>query len=185
MDTARLSLVLQRTAAGDAEALAELYRHFHRRVLGLCRYLLGSEHEAEDAANDIFARLQGAMRTYDRSLPFPRWLLSVANNHCLDLLRKRRAERRVFEAASSQAPEPPTPGPSPLQELLSAEAQGAVRAAVAVLPERYRVPLVMRYYSDFSYEEIAAALGLTRSNVAILIFRGKRELRGALARKLA
>lgn len=183
MDAPRLSLVLERTIAGDSDAFAELYRHFHPRVLRLCRYLLGSEHEAEDAANDVFARLEAAMKTYDLSLPFPRWLLSVASNHCLDLLRRRRSERRVFEVVSPVAPEAATPGPSPFEELLSAEAQETLRAALATLPERYRVPLALRYYNDFSYDEIAAALGQTRSNVAVLIFRAKKELRAILARK--
>ena len=48
--------------------------------------------------------------------------------------------------------------------------------------ERYRLPLVLRYYNDLSYDEIAATLGLTRANVAVLIFRAKQELRAKLAK---
>ena len=74
MDEAALSAVLQRAGAGDAKAFDAVYRHFHPRVLGLCRYLLGSRTEAEDAASGVFARLPKAMKSYDASLPFPRWL---------------------------------------------------------------------------------------------------------------
>lgn len=181
MDETTLRGVVEKAAAGDQDSLAALYGEFHRRVFGLCRYLLGSEMDAEDAASDIFTRLPKAVQSYDSSYAFPRWLLSVASNHCVDLLRKRRTEQRVFEPAEDTAVEYPAVEPSPLQELLTAESRDAVRAAVATMPERYRVPLALRYYNELSYDEIGAALGETRNNVATLIFRAKKELRAALS----
>jgi RNA polymerase sigma-70 factor (ECF subfamily) len=181
MDDATLSALVKRAGAADGEALAALYRHFHRRVLGLCRYLLGSETEAEDAASDVFARLPRAMNSYDSSLPFPRWLMSVTSHYCVDLLRKRNVEKRLFEPAQAGEPEPASSTPSPLQEVLSAEARNEVRKAVGALPERYRLPLALRYYNELSYDEIAATLDLTRAHVATLIFRAKQELRRALS----
>jgi RNA polymerase sigma-70 factor, ECF subfamily len=182
MDEAALSTVLNRAGAGDVEAFDALYRHFRPRVFGLCRYLLGSSVEAEDAASEVFTRLPKAMKSYDRSLPFPRWLSSVTSHYCVDLLRRRQVEKRMFEPGEADTFAPAGAQASPLEELLSAEARDAVRAAIEALPERYRVPLVLRYYNDFGYDEIAAALELTRANVATLIFRAKKELRGALSR---
>ena len=72
MDEATLKLLVQRADANDAGALADLYREFRPRVFGLCRYMLGSREEAEDATSEIFARLERAMKSYDASLPFPR-----------------------------------------------------------------------------------------------------------------
>jgi RNA polymerase sigma-70 factor, ECF subfamily len=69
-----------------------------------------------------------------------------------------------------------------LQEMLSLEARESVQQAIETLGERYRLPLVLRYYNDLSYDEIAATLGLTRANVAVLIFRAKQELRAKLAK---
>jgi RNA polymerase sigma-70 factor, ECF subfamily len=181
MDETTLREVVERAAAGDRDSLAALYGEFHRRVFGLCRYVLGSEMEAEDAASDIFTRLPKALQSYDSSYPFPRWLLSVASNHCVDLLRKRCTEQKVFEPAGDGVFEHAGAEPSPLQELLTTESCDAVRAAVAAMPERYRVPLALRYYNELSYDEIAAALGETRNNVATLIFRAKKELRSALS----
>jgi RNA polymerase sigma-70 factor (ECF subfamily) len=181
VDDTTLSALVKRAGAADKEALAALYRHFHRRVFGLCRYLLGSETEAEDAASDVFIRLPRAMNSYDTSLPFPRWLMSVTTHHCLDLLRKRKVESRLFDPAEADAPEPVSARPSPLQEVLTAESRDKVRRAVAALPERYRLPLTLRYYNEMSYDEIAATLELTRAHVATLIFRAKKELRQALA----
>ncbi len=69
-----------------------------------------------------------------------------------------------------------------MQGLLSNEERDKVREAIAALPERHRVPLVLRYYNELSYHEIGAALNLNRAHVATLIFRGKKELRRVLAR---
>ena len=181
LDDATLGALVKRAGAADKEALATLYRHFHRRVFGLCRYLLGSESEAEDASSEVFTRLPRAMNSYDTSLPFPRWLMSVTSHYCVDLLRKRKVESRLFEPAEASAPEPVSATPSPLQEILTAESRDRVRRAVTALPERYRLPLALRYYNELSYDEIAATLELTRPHVATLIFRAKQELRRALS----
>ena len=55
-----------------------------------------------------------------------------------------------------------------------------VEAAIEALPENYRIPLVLKYYGELSYDEIAEQLGTTRNNVAVLLYRAKRELRGSV-----
>jgi RNA polymerase sigma-70 factor, ECF subfamily len=166
----------------EQDFFAGLYREFHPGVLRLCQYMLGSREEAEDAANEVFVRLPRAIETYDNNQPFSRWLTRVASNYCVDLLRMRRSEQRVLTPADPEAPEPAAPAISPLQELLSHEEKEAVRDAIDRLPEQYRVPLVLRYYHELSYDEIAHDLGLSRAHVATLIFRAKGELRRILTR---
>ena len=183
MEGLGLESVIERAQGHDAEALGEIYRHYFRRVFGLCRYLLNSREGAEDATSEVFLKLQRTIESYDGSIPFPRWLLRVAGNHCIDALRRRQRGLKVFvevedgaaviEAASSQ--------PSPLGALLSAQERAQVRDTIARLPENYRVPLILRYYGELSYDEIAHELGLERNNVAALIFRAKQELRRKLA----
>ncbi len=164
------------------EAFADLFQSFHPRVLGICRRFLGS-YEAEDASIEIFLRLPKAVRTYDSAMPFSHWLSSVAGHYCVDLLRKRRSEQRIFQPANPEGPEAAAPLASPLQELLRTEEQKAVREALARLPERYRLPLVMQYYEDLSHRAIARKLGLSCANVKTLIFRAKQELRSILSHK--
>jgi RNA polymerase sigma-70 factor (ECF subfamily) len=182
MEGLDLERVIERARGHDAEALAEIYRRYVRRVIGLCRYMLGSRESAEDATGEIFLKLQRSIESYDGSIPFPRWLLRVAGNQCIDVLRRRQRGRKVFmdvadgaavmEAASSE--------PSPLGAVISMEERVQVRDTIARLPENYRVPLVLRYYSEMSYDEIAQQLDLERNNVAALIFRAKQELRRRL-----
>jgi len=98
-------------------------------------------------------------------------------------LRRRQRGLKVFvevedgsavtEAASSE--------PSPLGAVISMQERAQVRDTIARLPENYRVPLILRYYGELSYDEIAQELGLERNYVAALIFRAKQELRRRLA----
>ena len=185
MEGQDLESVIERAQGHDVEALGEIYRRYVRRVFGLCRYLLDSRESAEDATSEVFLKLQHSIESYDGSVPFPRWLLRVAGNQCIDFLRRRKRGRQVFvevedgaatlEAASSE--------PSPLGAVICAEERAQVRDAITRLPENYRVPLVLRYYSELSYDEIAQQLDLRRNYVAALIFRAKRELRRNLADK--
>jgi len=183
MEGLDLESVLERAQGHDADALGEIHHRYVRRVFGLCRYMLDSRESAEDATSEVFLKLQRSIESYDGSIPFPRWLLRVAGNQCIDVLRRRRRERQVIvdvedgaaviEATSSES--------SPLGAVIRLAEKAQVQAAIGRLPENYRVPLVMRYYTELSYDEIGQQLGLQKSNVAALIFRAKQELRRKLA----
>jgi RNA polymerase sigma-70 factor, ECF subfamily len=177
--------VIERARAHDAEALAEIYRRYVRRVFGLCRYMLDSRESAEDATSEVFLKLQRSIESYDGSIPFARWLLRVAGNQCIDALRRRQRGRKVFVELEDEAAvvDAPSSEPSPLGAVINMEDRAQVRVAIASLPENYRVPLVLRYYSELSYDEIGNQLGLERNYVAALIFRAKRELRRRLAQR--
>jgi RNA polymerase sigma-70 factor (ECF subfamily) len=184
MNATELTDAVERARHGDREGFAELYRVCGPRVLGLCRHILGSREAAEDARSDVFSRLPQVIDRYDPALPFDRWLLRVTSHRCLDLLRRRRLEARLFAGETEESDERSSanePGPSPLGAVLTDEARRRVRDALLRLPERCRVALALRYYGELGYDEIAGQLGLTRNHVAILIFRGKQALRRLLA----
>src|SRR5512135_1487404 len=96
MDEPDLESVIQRAQGHDAEALGEIYRLHAKRVFGLCRYMLDSRESAEDATSEVFLKLRRSIESYDGSIPFPRWLLRVAGNQCIDALRRRQRGRRVI-----------------------------------------------------------------------------------------
>ncbi|MGD0182505.1 MAG: sigma-70 family RNA polymerase sigma factor [Terriglobales bacterium] len=182
MEGMDLERVIECARGHDADALAEIYRRYVRRVFGLCRYMLYSRESAEDATSEVFLKLQRSIDSYDRSTPFLRWLLRVAGNQCIDALRRRQRGRRAIVEVEDRAAviEVPSSEPSPLGAVISKEERAEVRDAIARLPENYRVPLVLRYYSELSYDEIAQQLDVERNNVATLIFRAKQELRRRL-----
>src|SRR6202140_2855807 len=157
MEGPELESVIARAQGHDAEALGEIYRLHVRRVFGLCRYMLESRESAEDATSEVFLKLQRSIESYDGSIPFLRWLLRVAGNQCIDALRRRKRGRQVIveveegvaviHAVSSE--------PSPLGAVIGMEERAKVRDTIARLPENYRVPLVLRYYSELLYHATA------------------------------
>ena len=162
-------------------AFAELYQAHYRRVRALCRQLLGSAERAEDAAQEAFARAYRNLASYDASQPFAGWIMRIARNHCLDVVRRRGTEHDIFGSEDVETAAAEDRELDGLGELLTAERARAVQAAVAALPERYRLPLVLAYYGESSYDEIAAELGITRTHVGALLCRAKQTLRKTLA----
>ena len=121
--------VVERAQGHDAEALGEIYRLYFRRVFGLCRYMLDSRESAEDATSEVFLKLQRSIDSYDRSIPFLRWLLRVAGNQCIDALRRRQRGRRAIVEVEDGAAviEVPSSEPSPLGAVISKEERAEVQ----------------------------------------------------------
>ena len=162
----------------DFEAL---YRDHYRRVFGLCLRLLGRAVQAEDAAQEVFVRAYRALDRYDTHLPFAAWVQGIASNHCIDLLRGRARDAQRFDDTDTKTDELESSMPAVLDTLVDAERAAAIRDAIAALPDKYRLPIVLAYYNDASYDEIAAALGISRNHVGVLLLRAKQLLRRALA----
>jgi RNA polymerase sigma-70 factor (ECF subfamily) len=170
---------VERARSGDAEAQGELFEAFRADVTRLCQRLLASREDAEDAAHETFVRLRKGLASYDPERPFRRWLLALAAHQAIDRLRRRRREERLFDAAEDVSLHADG-GESPLAGELRAERRRQVLAAIDALPDRYRAPLVLRYYADLDYAAIGEVLGVDANQVATLLHRGRRRLRGSL-----
>ena len=166
---------------GERNAWAELYTRFGKRIFGLAYHLLASQEDAADALSEIFLRLPRSIAQYDGRVPLEKWLMPLAAHYCIDRLRRRRREKLLFEALDEPVEGVAAETRSVLEEMLTNERKSTVQAAIRALPERHRVPLVLRYYGDFSYEQIAERLGIDRVHVGVLLFRAKTELRKRLA----
>ena len=178
MDENQLRTALKEAQRGSTVAFGQVYGEFSSRVFGLCRKMLGSQAAAEDATSEVFERAYEALDQYDRDRPFDRWILTIASRHCLNRLRRERLEVRLFHDEPVDVPAPALAA-SPLVALETQAQRRILIDAIDALPDNYRIPLVLKYYGDLSYDEIAEHLGTTRNNVAVLLHRAKRELRGS------
>ncbi len=165
------------------QSFADMYQEHHTRIVNLCAYLLNSQITAEDAAHEVFLRAQRRMDTYDPALPFSSWILKVASNHCIDILRRRGLERRLFGVDDPESLNLSSTQPSPLNQVLTAEQGEIVRRALGTLPDKFRIPIILAYYNEFNYDQIAAVLQIPRNTVATLLFRGKHMLRDKLSKE--
>jgi len=179
MGGADLAATVARARSGDREAWGELYQQFAAPVFRFCRRVLPTREDAEDAAMDIMVKLRGKLGQYDSSRPFSAWLYRVAANHCWDTLRRRKVRQDLEMEDVTEVPlEHPDPGQ--LDQMISQQSGNRVRAALERLPDRARLALVLRYYADMNYDEIADALGVRRAFVGVVLLRARHALREAL-----
>ena len=181
VDEASIRRRVEQARRGDDASFGELFAAFSDDVLRLCERLLGSRADAEDAAHETFLRARRGLDGYDASRRFRPWLLAIASHHALDRIRRRDTELRLFECAAATSEELASPAPSPLQGELDAALRRRVRSAIDTLPDRYRAPLVLRYYADLDHDAIAELLGVSKAQVATLLFRSRRRLRELLS----
>jgi RNA polymerase sigma-70 factor (ECF subfamily) len=171
--------LIARAQAGDAEAWGQLYQQYAPAIYRFCRRTLPTREDAEDATMEIFIKLRERLRQYDASRPFRAWLYKVAANHCWDLLRRRRV-RQDLETEEADALPLAHPAPSQIEQLLERHTGLEVRRALERLPARARMALVLRYYAEMSYDEIAETLGIRRNFVGVVLLRARHQLREQL-----
>jgi len=160
---------------GDSQAFSRLVQAYQRPVYNLTYRMLGSVEEAEDAAQETFLRAYSRLGQYDPTLKFSTWVFSIANHHCIDRLRKRRVtyisidDNPVLENLVEDTPQPE-------HLALDGEQNAEMQALIGLLENDYRTPLVLRYWEDMSYEEIAATMGVTVAAVKSRLFRARQQL---------
>jgi len=179
MSAAEITEVLSQVRAGDAEAWGELYRQYAPAIFRFCRRAMPTREDAEDATTEIFMKVKQKLGTYDASRPFTAWLYKVASNHCWDMLRRRKI-RQDLETGDVETLPLEHPEPGQLERLQTEHTNKEVRAGLAKLPDRARMALVLRYFGDMSYDEIAETLGVRRAFVGVLLLRARHQLRDAL-----
>lgn len=168
---------------GDRDAFAQLVQAHHRAVFGLCFRLLRSRDEATDAAQESFLRAFSALASYDPGQPFTPWLLRIARNHCLDLLRRRLPADRQLELDA------PAEEGAPRSELADERAErgddrleragvkAQLDAAVAALPEKYRTVVSLFHQQQLSYQQIATVMDVPIGTVMTWLHRARAQLR--------
>ena len=171
--------LIVRARTGDTQAWGDLYREYAPAIFRFCRRAMPTREDAEDATMEIFMKLRDKLAQYDQSRSFTAWLYKVAANHCWDMLRRRRVRQDKETEDVTEIPLE-APEPNQLEKLIEERTSEEVRRALDKLGLRARMALVMRYYSDMSYDEIADALGVRRAFVGVVLLRARHELRQAL-----
>jgi len=165
---------VERARQGDQEAFTRLVEQYQAPVFHLCYRMLDDEGDAEDAAQETFLRAYRSLKRYDPARSFITWLLSIAAHYCIDQHRKRRLPATPLDVL----PEEIIPDGLPVPEKVSSEREinQRLRSLLNSLSPPDRAAVIMRYWYDFSDEEIAAALKLTVSAVKSRLHRSRREL---------
>ena len=162
---------------GERPALEQLLVRHHDRINALCRRLLCSDSDAEDATQDTLLAVVRSLSSFDGRSSFGTWIYRIATNQCLDELRRRRRRPLPTSLDSDGAGEAHVgaiavaAGPAEL-----AVARVDVDAALTKLSPEFRVAVVLRDLCDLSYEEIAEVLHVPVGTVRSRIARGRASL---------
>lgn len=161
---------------GDQDAFAELVYTYQDSVYNLCYRMLSERTEAEDAAQEAFLKAYLNLQRYDPSRSFKTWLLSIASNHCIDRLRRRR-----MVWLSIDEPMPPqvslaSDEPEPEDAIIGHQRSEVVQELIDTLSPEYRAAVVLRYWYEYSYTEIADILDTTESAIKSRLFRARQML---------
>lgn len=176
------AMLLARAIEGEDDAFAVLVELYQRPVYNLCYRMMGNANDAEDAAQEAFIRAYKAMHRYDPARKFSSWLLTIASNYCIDQHRRRKLASFSIDAL----PVPDLPDTKKLgieASFMQGEHSDAVREILEELAPKDRGAIVLRYWYDYSYEEIADTLDLTISAVKSRLHRARKDLATAWLEK--
>lgn len=167
---------------GVPGALERLVERFQVDVFGTALRLTHDRDVALELTNTIFFKVYQNLDAYEAGRPLRPWLLRIATNETLNWLRSRRRERDhvLSGEARDVAFEQLAGGVDPESAALAAERREAVRAALARLPEHYRLVLTLRFFNELSYQEIADYTGQDANTVGVQLLRARQLLKREL-----
>ncbi len=164
---------------GDPEAFRLVFEAYKDRVysIAIC-YFNGDEASAKDITQDVFVKLMTGMSEFQSRSAFSTWLYRLVVNACLD---RKRAIRRLFFFGRPSEMEIRDERKTIEDGFIQDEIEASVRAAIGTLKPKLRIAILLKYFDDLSYEEMALALGCSPGTVASRLNRAHE----ALGRKLA
>ncbi len=168
--------ILEGCRRGDPQAQRAVFERYRDRVFSIALHFLKGEHAAaQDVTQEVFVKVFRAVPSFRRDARLSTWLYRIIANTCMDELRRRR--RLVFFGDM-----PPAIVPDPIAQTSEpADPDAEVASAVGRLSAKLRMAVLLRYFDDLSYDEIAQALGVTTGTVASRLNRAH----AILARELA
>ena len=171
---------------GDSDAFRLVFETYKNRVysIALC-FFDGNEAAAKDITQDVFLKLMTTISQFQHRSQFSTWLYRLVTNACLD--RKRSLRRFLFFGHARELELPDRRG-SIEDKYIQSELEKSVRQVIAGMPPKLRMTVLLKYFEDLSYDEIAAALGCSKGTVASRLNRAHQilarklsQFRGALA----
>ncbi len=183
--------LVRAACAGDSDAFGAVFRMLHARVYRTVWGILGDADEAHDVAQEAWIKAWERRARFNFTCAFATWVHRIAVNTALDALRRRSRLRRRFRrflgalAPTDRVREPPAPEAGPDRQLERSELGRAIERAIAALPEEQRVALVLREFEQYSYAEIARAMGCQPGTVMSRLHLARTKLQNHLSRMLS
>lgn len=184
-DKAKFDLVLvDKALAGDQKSYAELLDRYKDAIYFMLLKMVNNKSDAEDLTIEAFGKAFKNIQQYTPNYAFSTWLFKIATNNCIDFIRKKKANLISIDQTSEDS-EGPTTSPTahlqssnldPEEQLIKDQSIQLIQEVVGTLKPRYRKLIELRYFREFSYEEIADELSLPIGTVKAQLFRARELL---------
>jgi len=183
-DKAKFDLELVESATkGNQKAYAELLSRYRDAIYFMLLKMVNNKTDAEDLTIEAFGKAFKNIEQYSPSYAFSTWLFKIASNNCIDFLRKRKANTVSIDGNYTEDSKESEPqihlrddGPNPEENLIKDQKAILMRTVVKKLKPRYRTLIELRYFNEYSYEEISEELGLPLGTVKAQLFRARELL---------
>ena len=173
-------LLVQKARSGDQKAYAELLGRYRDAIYFMLLKMVNNPSDAEDLTIEAFGKAFKNIGQYTPNFAFSTWLFKIATNNCIDFIRKKRAATISLDQ-SNDDPETTTvtiqsDTPDPEAHMINSQKIKLLREVVNKLKPRYRTLVELRYFKEYSYEEISQELELPIGTVKAQLFRARELL---------
>lgn len=165
---------------GDEQAYAELMDRYRDAIYYMLLKMVNNKNDAEDLTIEAFGKAFRNIEQYTPKYAFSTWLFKIATNNCIDFIRKQKANLISIDQAEEDedvsAPPLHSSNPDPEEDMIKNQRVDLMRDVVDKLKPRYRNLIKLRYFKEYSYEEIAQELDLPLGTVKAQLFRARELL---------
>jgi RNA polymerase sigma factor (sigma-70 family) len=173
------ALILRATEDSDQKAYAELMERYRDSIFHLCRKMVFNDDDADDLTIETFGKAFQRLKQYTPAFAFSTWLFKIASNHCIDFIRKKRINALSLDKGIATEEggniqfTVKDEAPDPIETLEKKQRVEKMRLVVSELKPRYRRLVELRYFEEYSYDEIALELDLPLGTVKAQLYRAR------------
>ncbi len=173
-------LLVQKATKGDQKAYTELMDRYRDAIYFMLLKMVNNSSDAEDLTIEAFGKAFKNIDQYTPNYAFSTWLFKIATNNCIDFIRKKKANTVSLDQADEEEDKAPTdimaPVLDPEESLIKDQKLKLMRSIVSRLKPRYRKLIELRYFKEYSYDEISEELELPIGTVKAQLFRARELL---------
>jgi RNA polymerase sigma-70 factor (ECF subfamily) len=172
---------------GDERSFEKLLTKYRKSVYYMLLKMVHNADDAEDLTQEAFAKAFNSLEKFDPKYAFSTWLFRIATNNCIDFIRKKRIQTISIDnpyqndEGDSMSFDIRDPDLNPNEVMLKEQRKEYLRMAVARLPMKYQKLVELRYFKEFSYDEVAKELELPLGTVKAQLFRARELLNQELS----
>jgi RNA polymerase sigma factor (sigma-70 family) len=173
-------LLVEQARKGNEKAFASLHNRYRDSIYFMLLKMVSNPSDAEDLTIEAFGKAFRNIESYTPNFAFSTWLFKVATNNCIDFIRKKQASPSIIDQGPDDLDDYTinlqSDMPDPEEVLINHQKIKQLREVVDQLKPRYRNLIELRYYKEYSYEEISKELKLPIGTIKAQLFRAKTLL---------